>query len=31
LLDEVKGIAALKGRSLSGIVEKCLEYLVFER
>jgi hypothetical protein len=31
LLDEVKGIAAIRGRSLSGIVEEYLEYLVFER
>ena len=31
LLDEVKGIAAIRGKSLSGIVEEYLEYLVFER
>jgi hypothetical protein len=31
LLDGVEGIAAIRGRSLSGIVEECLEYLVFER
>lgn len=31
LLDEVKGIVAVRGRSLSSIVEEYLEYLVFER
>ncbi len=31
LLDEVKGIAAIRGRSLSSIVEEYLEYLVFEK
>jgi metal-responsive CopG/Arc/MetJ family transcriptional regulator len=31
LLDEVKGIAAIRGKSLSDIVEEYLEYLVFER